>query len=127
MSDQRSERLAVLREFAAAWNRHDIEALMSFMTPNCVFETASGSEKWGTRVEGHAEVQARFEAVWEAIPDVQFLADDHLVDGDRGLSEWTLTGSRNDGTRIEVKGCDVIRFDGSKIAANSAKAFINSA
>ena len=28
----------VLQAFADAWNRHDIDALMSFMTEDCVFE-----------------------------------------------------------------------------------------
>jgi ketosteroid isomerase-like protein len=26
----------LLREFAEAWNRHDIDALMSFMTDDCL-------------------------------------------------------------------------------------------
>jgi ketosteroid isomerase-like protein len=28
----------VLQAFADAWNRHDVDALMSFMTEDCVFE-----------------------------------------------------------------------------------------
>lgn len=30
-----------LQAFAEAWNRHDLDAIMSFMTEDCVFE-ASG-------------------------------------------------------------------------------------
>ena len=37
----------MLAEFAAAWNRHDIDALMSFMSDDCVFETVGGPERWG--------------------------------------------------------------------------------
>ncbi|HEY4068384.1 MAG TPA: nuclear transport factor 2 family protein, partial [Burkholderiaceae bacterium] len=35
--------------FSAAWNRHDIDALMSFMSPDCVFQTAAGPDACGTR------------------------------------------------------------------------------
>ena len=28
-----------LQAFADAWNRHDVDALMSFMTDDCVFES----------------------------------------------------------------------------------------
>ena len=31
----------VLQAFADAWNRHDADALMSFMTDDCVFEERS--------------------------------------------------------------------------------------
>jgi ketosteroid isomerase-like protein len=30
--------------FAHAWNRHDVDDLMSFMTDDCVFESSAGEE-----------------------------------------------------------------------------------
>ena len=38
----------VLQAFADAWNRHDIDALMSFMADDCVFESSAGPEICGT-------------------------------------------------------------------------------
>ena len=32
----------LLQAFADAWNRHDVDALMSFMTEDCVFEASAG-------------------------------------------------------------------------------------
>ncbi len=32
----------ILKAFADAWNRHDVEPIMSFMTEDCVFEGSSG-------------------------------------------------------------------------------------
>ncbi len=43
-------------------------------------------------------------------PDVHYGDDDHFVSGDRGLSEWTLTGTTADGVRLEVRGCDIWTF-----------------
>ena len=40
---------AVLQAFADAWNRHDVDALMSFMTEDCVFESSAGADACGTR------------------------------------------------------------------------------
>lgn len=42
----------LLDAFAAAWNRHDIDALMSMMTTDCVFEASGGVAVNGVRHEG---------------------------------------------------------------------------
>lgn len=38
-----------LQAFADACNRHDVDALMSFMTEECVFESSMGPDVCGTR------------------------------------------------------------------------------
>ena len=42
--------------------------------------------------------------------------DRHWVSGDRGCSEWLLTGTTTQGDRVEVRGCDLFEFRGDKIA-----------
>ena len=39
----------------------------------------------------------------------------YKVSGDRGTSEWTLTGTTTDGERIEVRGCDLWTFRDGKV------------
>ena len=39
-----------------------------------------------------------------------------LVSGDRGCSEWLLTGTTTQGEPVEVRGCDLFEFRGDKIA-----------
>ena len=109
-----------LQAFADAWNRHDVEALMSFMTEDCVFETSSGSELCGTRYMGFSSVRAGFAEVWATYPDAHWGNARHFVAGDRGVSEWTFTGTRADGTRSEVQGCDLFTFRGGKIALKNS-------
>jgi SnoaL-like domain len=46
----------------------------------------------------------------EGIPDVSYRADGHFTCGDRGVSEWTITGTSVEGERIEVRGCDLWTF-----------------
>ena len=36
--------LAMLEQFAAAWNRHDVDGLMACMAPECAFEAAAGRD-----------------------------------------------------------------------------------
>ena len=36
--------VGVLQDFADAWNRHDVDALMTFMADDCVFEASAGPD-----------------------------------------------------------------------------------
>jgi ketosteroid isomerase-like protein len=104
-----------LREYSEAWNAHDIEKIMRYMTDDCIFETGGGSEKYGTRFEGYTAVRERFVEVWSDIPDVRFEGAVHFVQGKYGCSEWTFTGTRKDGSKVEIDGCDLFTFDQGKI------------
>ncbi len=105
----------MLQAFSDAWNRHDLPALMSFMHEDCVFLTAAGPETCGTRHVGHAAVGKAFAAAWANFPDAQWRNGRHWVSGERGVSEWTFTGTAADGTRSESDGVDLFTFRDGKI------------
>lgn len=109
-----------LDAFAEAWNRHDIEALMACMADDCVFAASAGPDVSGTRYVGREAVRAGFAEVWEAFPDAHWGNARHFVHGDRGVSEWTFTGTRSDGSRVEVDGCDLFTFVGGRIALKNS-------
>jgi steroid delta-isomerase-like uncharacterized protein len=110
----------ILQAFADAWNRHDVDALMSFMTDDRVFESSAGPDVCGMRYAGREAVRAGFAEVWATFPDAQWGGARHFICGDRGVSEWTFTGTRADGTRVEVNGCDLFTFRGGKIALKNS-------
>ena len=110
----------MLQAFADAWNRHDVDDLMSFMTDDCVFEASAGPEACGTSSKGRQAVRAAFAAVWATFPDAHWGNARHFVCGDRGVSEWTFTGTHGDGTRVEVHGCDLFTFRDGKIAVKNS-------
>jgi len=110
----------VLQAFADAWNRHDLDALMTFMTEDCVFEASAGSDAFGTRYAGREAVRTGFAEVWATFPDAHWGSARHFVRGDRGVSEWIFTGTRADGTRVEVHGCDLFTFRDGKIALKNS-------
>jgi len=110
----------VLQDFADAWNRHDADALMSFMTEDCVFDSSAGPDVCGRRYAGREAVRAGYAEVWSTFPDAHWGNAHHFVQGERGVSEWTFTGTRTDGTRVEVNGCDLFTFRGGKIAVKNS-------
>jgi len=110
----------VLQAFADAWNRHDADALMSFMTEDCVFDSSAGPDVCGTRYVGREAVRAGYAEVWSIFSDAHWGNARHFVQGERGVSEWTFTGTRTDGTRVEVNGCDLFTFRGGKIAVKNS-------
>lgn len=112
--------LNLLQRFADAWNRHDLDALMSMMTDDCVFDASAGSEVNGERNEGAQAVRAAYAAVFETFPDAHWASARHFVAGARGVSEWTFTGTRQDGKRVEVTGCDLFTFRDGKIAIKNS-------
>jgi steroid delta-isomerase-like uncharacterized protein len=120
MSLDTEVKLKLLQAFADAWNRHDIEALMACMTEDCVFDSSGGTEACGTRYIGRDAVRAGYVDVWSVFPDAHWGGARHFIAGDRGVSEWMFTGTRADGSRVEVNGCDLFTFrDGKIVVKNS--------
>ena len=85
-----------------------------------VYETSSGPDVCGTRYEGQKAVREGFASVWESFPDAQWLGARHFMVGNRGVSEWTFTGTNKDGRRVEVNGCDVFTFHEGKIRVKNS-------
>jgi steroid delta-isomerase-like uncharacterized protein len=115
-----ADRIELLDRFADAWNRHDLDALMSMMTDDCVFDASAGPQVEGQRSEGTHAVRAAYAAVFQAFPDAHWANPRHFIAGNRAVSEWTFTGTREDGTRVEVNGCDLLTFRDGKIAAKNS-------
>ena len=114
MTDE-AARLDVLERMLDAFNRHDLDAIMSLFADDCVFESPRGPEPWGRRFVGREEVREGLGARFEGIPDVHYGDASSFVAEDRGASEWTLTGTTVDGERLEVRGCDLWTFRGDKV------------
>lgn len=101
------EAMTMLKAIATAFDTHDLDGIMRHFAADAVFEGPRGTEPWGTRFVGQDAVREAFASRFSGIPDVRYQEDDHFVDGDRGASEWTLSGTTADGQWIEVRGCDL--------------------
>jgi ketosteroid isomerase-like protein len=109
------EAMLMLKAVATAFDEHDLDGIMVHFAADAVFEAPRGTEPWGARVVGRDAVREAFAARFSGIPDIRYRQDEHFVDGDRGASEWTLSGTTTDGQRIEVRGCDLWTLREGKI------------
>jgi ketosteroid isomerase-like protein len=105
----------MLELIATGFDSHDLDGIMAHFADDAVFEGPRGNEAWGTRFVGREAIRQAFAARFAGIPDVRYREDSHFVDGDRGASEWTLSGTTTDGERIEVRGCDLWTIRDGKV------------
>lgn len=106
-----------LKQLCAAFNAHDLDGVMAHFADDCVLEMPRGDKPWGSRSEGKSAVRMALAGRFEGLPDVHYGSEQHFVDEDSstGMSKWILTGTRRDGQRIEVWGCDFYTFRGGKV------------
>ena len=118
-STESSVTVETLKALVAAFNDHDLDRTMTFFSDDAVLEMPRGTSPWGTRATGHEEVRRALATRFAGIPDVHYGSDRHLVCGDRGVSEWTLTGTLN-GKPVEIWGCDLFEFSAGKISRKNS-------
>ena len=104
-----------LQAFLDAFNAHDVDAIMSFFAEDCVMDLPRGPAPGGRRMVGRQQVREGIQSRFDGIPDVHYGDGTHWVQGDRGVSEWTLTGTTTDGQRLELRGCDLWTFRDGKV------------
>ena len=106
---------ATLEDLVDAFNRHDVDRIMEFFSEDASFDMPRGTDPWGTRYVGKAEVRKGLASRFSGIPDVHYGEDRHWVCGDRAVSEWLLTGTSPSGEKIRVRGCDLFEIRDGKI------------
>ena len=109
-----------LQSFADAFNAHNIKAIMSHMTDDCVFEASAGPDVDGEKFTGQEQVKKAFENVFATFADAKWSTPRHFISEDRGFTEWVFTGTKIDGTKVEVTGCDLFTFKDGKIAIKNS-------
>lgn len=114
---------ATIDAYNAAWNSHDLDAIVSMHAPGMVFENHTAGES----AEG-AEVREHIAAIFKGWPDIAFNPRRSYVRDDLVVQEWTASAThvqtmrRGDlvaeptGKLIEWVGLDVIPFENGLIA-----------
>jgi steroid delta-isomerase-like uncharacterized protein len=104
--------------YNAAWNAHDLDAIMALHAPDMVFENHTAGEA----AQGDA-VREHIAAIFETWPDIAFEGRRLYVREDLVVQEWTARAThvkvmrRGDlvaeptGRAIEWDGLDVIPFE----------------
>lgn len=114
---QNAASLAALFE---AFNRHDVDSVMSVFAEDCVFYAVAGDEVYGSKIDGIEAITNAFSGVWAAMSDAHWDHHSHFVHGDRAVSEWTFSGTNADGSRVEAEGADLFTLRDGKIIVKQA-------
>ncbi len=121
MPQNQDEMTELLVEHIDAWNDHDRDRLIGLFADDCVFEASGGSEVLGQRFEGKSAVRDAFAEVFERMPDAHWSDGRHyVIDDGYCVSEWTLTGTLADRSRLEVNGCDFLTVRDGLITKKNA-------
>ena len=91
--------------WAAAWNAHDVDAVVAWYAADGSHHMASGSTYTGA-----PELRAMVERTLHASPDLGFDVRDAFAVDDHFAIEYTMRGTR-DGRRIEIDGALVGTLD----------------
>jgi steroid delta-isomerase-like uncharacterized protein len=122
MTDPGKDSEQALREaidrYNAAWNAHDLEAIMAMHAPDMVFDNHTAGES-----ASGAEVSDHIGSIFATWPDIEFSTRRLYVREGLVVQEWTAAAThvntmrRGDlvaepsGRRIEWDGLDVIPFE----------------
>lgn len=104
-----------LEQILAAFNAHDLDAIMKFFADDCELNMPRGKEPWGTRHIGKAAVREALATRFAGLPDVHYGEARHWVTGNLGVSTWLLTGTTKSDDRIRVRGVDLLEFQAGRI------------
>ena len=114
MTDNEKRNLRIITELCEAFNRHDVEAILSQFAEDSVWLISRGNAPEGRRLRGKREIREMLRQRFTSIPDMNWEIHSHWVSGNRGCSEWTVTGSELNGNKLNWRGCDLwsLREDG---------------
>ncbi len=107
MNDSERRNLAVITEVCDAYNRHDVEGIVRHFAEDSSWLLSRGVPPEGGRARGIDEIRAMAHRRFRTIPDMYWHIRSHWVGGNRGCSEWTVTGTETNGNKINWLGCDI--------------------
>lgn len=95
--------------FGTAWAGHDLDAAISFLSADCVFD-ATGPAPDGGRHVGPDKIRQAWKPVFDD-PASTFETEETFASGDRVVQRWRYTWA--DG---HVRGVDLFKMSGPQIS-----------
>ena len=114
MTKNEKRNLLIITEVCDSFNRHDAQAILSRFAKDAIWITSRGASPEDFRFTGKEEIRKMLYQRFISIPDISWKIHTHWVSGDRGCSEWTVTGNELNGNQLNWFGWDLwsLRADG---------------
>jgi uncharacterized protein (TIGR02246 family) len=109
---ERQQLLELTTQFMDAFNRNDLDTVMSFFAENAVYDEFNGKKN-----EGKTAIRAAFTPQFSgAFGQMQFLDEDFFVDADTGkvMASWRYTLEVK-GKPTSWRGLDLLHFQDGKV------------
>ena len=105
-----------LKEYIDAWNRQDIDALVSFFTDDVVYiDQAVGVNLDRSTVAGFlTQFIGNYPVGFKVTP--KLICED--AESERLAYEWDVEGSSTDGVKMFIKGVSMLHMRGQKVSRN---------
>ena len=117
MTDRRQKLLALTDQFDDAFNRMNLDDIVSFFSEDAVYEDSARG-----RHVGHKAIRIAFEPlVGGSRGRIRFDGEDVFAEVETGkvLASWRLSLDK-DGDVSVIRGIDVLEFQGNKLAKKLA-------
>jgi ketosteroid isomerase-like protein len=108
--------LAVVRQLEDAFNAHDVDAQLTCLTTDAVFEIVAPPDKMGIRLEGQDAIRGMWSGLPGIFPGYQFQTEDIFAVGNRCCYRWLLSFDLPDSGRAQLHGVDIYTIRDGKIA-----------
>ena len=117
MTDRRDELIQLTNDFVDAFNRMNLDDVVSFFADDGIYEDSTGG-----RHIGHDAIRAAFEPlVGGSRGSIRFDGEDVFVETDTGkvLASWRLNLDK-DGEVSVIRGIDILEFQADKLKKKMA-------
>jgi len=100
----------LLDSITDAYNKNDIDAVMSFFAEDAIFDHAAGPNINGTRFEGLETIRGIFQGLFNNVESVQWTPIDTRVSGDKAYCEFHRIAKLKSGEVQDFLSIDVLTF-----------------
>ena len=111
MGDTPQPGKTLLRRLAAVTNGHDLDALVACFAPEYRNEAPAHTAQSFT---GRDQVRRNWEHFFAVMPDLTATVLRSACDGEVVWSEWEMTGTRPDGSTLQVAGVIIFGVAGGQ-------------
>ena len=100
----------LLDSITDAYNKNDIDAVMSFFAEDAIFDHAAGPNINGTRFEGLETIRGIFQGLFNNVESVQWTPIDTRISGDKAYCEFHRIAKLKSGEVQDFLSIDVLTF-----------------